>query len=461
MTQASQTTETTSGGLTLRELRAQAIAEHQAGNLDAAKPAYRRCLLHNPADAAVWSNLGALHRREKDYDTAVACQRRAIEIAPDSIDYLVNLGNALYDAEVLEESVEVRKRAARLRPEDPVLWQYVAMSLRGLNRYREAIDVCVRGLALDPHHVELRIQKSLAELALGDYPTGFTSFEARWDGDEISKPTLSEPEWDGSDPAGKRLMVVPEQGFGDTILMARLLPALKARGAWVCLACKPALARLFEGLPGLDHLGMIGGPKPGLDAWVSMMSLPRHLGTTLDTVPEPARLSVPDAARRRAAAIVAPFRNRFRIGVLWSGSVSYRANHKRSFGQQRFLQLAQIPGVQLFSLYKGPLLNEFRKSGLASLVVDAAGNDQDFADTAALIEELDLVVSMDSAVVHLAGSLGAPVWNLLHFAPYWLYGSSETRTPWYPTMRLVRQPSPGDWDSVFDQIEADIRARTR
>ncbi|RMF33150.1 MAG: tetratricopeptide repeat protein [Alphaproteobacteria bacterium] len=441
---------------TLAELREEAIRDHHAGALDKARAKYRLYLARAPEDAAIWTNLGALHRSQKDYPAAVACQRKAVELKPDGIDFLNNLGNALFDNGELDEALELRLRVAAAQPDRATPLQYVATSLRALNRNAEAIEVCERGLALEPDHNELKLQRALAELALGDYPRGFVSFEARWQGDEISKPEFPEPEWDGSDPAGRTLLVMPEQGFGDTVLMARFLPWLKARGARVLLACKTPLMRLFDGLEGVDGLLEIGSRKPPIDGWVSMMSLPRHLGLSMENLPPPARLTVPEDSRERAKMILAPFARRLKVGVLWSGSVTYRANHKRSFSQDMFYRLAAIPGLQLFSLYKGPLHSEFQSSGLASVVIDASGSDRDFADTAALIEGLDLVVSMDSAVVHVAGSLGAPVWNLLHFSAYWLYGPFPDHTPWYPSMRLIRQPAPDDWDSVFDRVAAEL-----
>lgn len=444
--------------LTLRDLREAAIAHHHKGELEEAKAAYRLFLSREPRDGAIWTNLGALHRKQQDYAAAVACQRRAVELGPGRTDFLNNLANALYDNGDLEESLALRRRVAEMEAGKAGPLQYVATSLRSLNRFAEAVAVCNEGIALDPTINELTLQKSMAELALMDYPAGFRNFEARWQGDEISKPAMKEPEWDGSDPTGVSMLVMPEQGFGDTVLMARFLPALSALGAQVHLAVKTPLLRLFRDLPGVLQLHEIGGPKPRIDAWVSMMSLPRHLGLTKETVPAPARLSVPRDAVERARTLVEPHRKRLKVGILWSGSVTYRANHKRSFAMERFYPLAGIPGVTLFSLYKGPLLDAFRTSGLASVAIDAGGHDRDFADTAALMRELDLVVSMDSAVVHIAGSLGVPVWNLLHFSAYWLYGAEGSETPWYPSMRLIRQPKLDDWDAVFDIVARDLAA---
>ncbi|WP_118136208.1 tetratricopeptide repeat protein [Oceanicella sp. SM1341] len=454
------TTELLPTGRTpLGALRDEAVAAHRAGQLEVALPKYRAILARAPDDASMWSNLGALHRARREFTAALACQRRAHELEPGRSDIVNNLGNALFDEGLHEEALACRREVARLSGNAPGTLQHVATSLRTMNRFEEAIAVCDAGLARAPEHAELRLQRAMARLALGDYAGGFADFEARWETGEIEKNAPGIPEWRGEPLTGRTLLVFPEQGFGDTMLMARFLPALRRLGAArIILVVKPALQRLLEGIPGCDAVAVTGTRRPEADFWVPMMSLPHRTGLTPGSIPPPAALTVPADARARARRLLAPHRGRLTVGVLWSGSLTYRANHKRSFAQERFFRLAQVPGVSLFSLYKGPLLDAFRASPLASLVIDAGGHDRDFADTAGLVSELDLVVSMDSAVVHLAGSLGRPVWNLLHHSAYWLYGPEGASTPWYPSMRLVRQPVLDDWDSVFDTVTADLTA---
>lgn len=443
--------------MTLEQALEAAVDLHRRDQLDDAKALYQRIVQRAPNHATAWSNLGALHRKQRDYQASLACQRRAVSLAPERLNLRNNLSNSLFDAGCLEECLETRQMLMDAEPDQPERYQNLGTILRSMGRSAEAVEVCDRGLALDQSHTELKLQRALALLALGDYPRGFEAFEARWQGDEIYKPDLKEPEWQGEPLEGKTILVMPEQGFGDTVLMARFLPALKSHGGRVLLACKPQLLRLFADLPGCDGLVQIGHRKPQFDYWVSMMSLPQHLGLTRDTVPPPATLSVPIDADQRAESITGPFQDWLKVGVMWSGSLTYRANHRRAFSMDRLYALAELPRVQMFSLYKGDLLDEFRKSGLSSIVVDAGGTDRDFADTAAVMQRLDVIVSVDSAVVHVAGSLGLPVWNLLHFPGYWLYGESGETTPWYPSMRLIRQRHADDWDGVFAQVIAGLR----
>lgn len=446
--------------ITPERLRATAVAAQRGGELDRAFTAWRAYLRLRPEDAGAWSNLGALFRAKSDHPAAVVCQRRANEARPGNPAILNNLGNALQDADMLDEALEVRRRVRGLAPDRPEPIAMLAITLRSLNRAREAAQIAAAGAARFPEDAELKLQHALALLTLGDYARGLEAYDARWEAGEISRPDAPAPWWNGEDIAGQRLLVLPEQGFGDAMLMIRMLPALKARtGAKVLLAARPPLMRLFRNLAGVDALIPVDGPFPEVDAAVTMMDLPRLLDLRLDAMPPSPALHVPADSISRAARISRPFAGRLKVGVMWAGSTSFKGDHKRSVASDRFLPLAAIPGVQLFSLYNGPLLDWFRSSSDSAVILDASGDDRDFADCAAMIRDLDLVISVDSAAAHLSATLGTETWNLLAWSPYWIYGETGDTTPWHPTMRLVRQTAPGDWDGVFARVEAMLRDR--
>lgn len=440
----------------LKDLRSAAVDHHRKGEADVAKNLYRAYLSKVPKDAPIWSNLGALFRSEKNYTMAVVCQRRALLADPNAETVLNNASNAHFDAGEPEQALELRRRALAVNPGSAENWASLGKYLRALGRHEEAKAELEKAIEAHPDEPELHIQLAFALLSLGDYPNGFSEFNWRWQGDEISLPDLPFPQWQGEDISGKTILVIPEQGFGDTILMARFLRGLADRGAKVRMSVKTPLRRVFEALEGVDMFVFSKDDMVGCDYWTPMMDLPRYLYTTLETIPAPTTLAIPDDSVTRAKSIVAPFADDFKIGVLWSGSVTYRANHKRSFSHTQFLQLVDIPGVQMFSLYKGPLAEPFHADGTSCVIIDAASKDRDFADSAALINELDLVITMDSAIAHVSGSLGANVWNLLHSEAYWLYEPYPDHTPWYPSMRLVRQDKSGDWDTVFQSLRTDI-----
>ena len=292
----------------------------------------------------------------------------------------------------------------------------------------------------------------------GNYQQGFADFERRYAGDEVSLPANAPwPRWLGEDLREKKILVMPEQGFGDAVLMSRFLPGLKARGAEVSMIVKPPLRRLLARLDGLDHMPEAARASQSFDFYTPNMSLPHFVGLPDGAPPPLPRLTIPDDSRSRAQALTAVHDASFRIGVVWTGSTTYRTNNRRSARPESFLGLATVPGVQLFSLYKGAAHDAFLNSGMAGLIVDACGTDRDFADTAAVIEKMDLMIITDTAVVHIAASLGKPVWNLLSREGYWLYGQGDT-TPWYPSIRLFRQTGQGDWAELFGRVEAALRA---
>ncbi|MEO1493849.1 MAG: tetratricopeptide repeat protein [Pseudomonadota bacterium] len=451
-------TAQTEAPLTLKQAFNRAVELHKAGEKQEAAKLYRLVLSRSPNSATAWTNYGSLLRGESKFLEAIAAHRRALQIDPGSLNALSNLSNALCDAGEAEEAVEIRKR---LLANDPDNWDRIrelAIAMRGCWLNQDAVDMIDAAEArLGPDDLTF-LQRALAHLMLGNWTEGFRDFESRYAGDEVSLPTNAPwPRWRGEPLDGKRIVVLPEQGFGDAVLMSRFLPQLKALGAYVDMVVKPPLFRLFARLDGLDERLTGAKRTDSYDYYSPNMSLPYLLGMPQDGPPPLPKLGIPADSRARARQITKPFDDRFKIGIVWTGSLTYRANHRRSTTPDNFLGLAQVPGVQLFSLYKGDAHQDFVESGMCGLIVDACGDDRDFADTAAVIQEMDLMITTDTAVVHIAASLGKPVWNLLTYEGFWLYGDGET-TPWYPSMRLFRQRSARGWEEVFADVEAELRA---
>ena len=460
-------TETESGAapkqkgkpLTLKEAFEQAVGLHRDGKLDEAAKLYRLCLQNNPGSPTAWTNYGALLRRQSKFAEACAAHRKALELQPDMVNARSNLANALCDLGEAREAIEIRRRLIEEQPGDVMRVRDLAIALRTSWGNREAVEIIDKLEAEGRMDENCQLQRSLAHLMLGNYAEGFRDFEARYSGDEVSLPEDAPwPRWTGEPLEGKEIVVLPEQGFGDAVLMSRFLPRLKALGPKkISMVVKPPLQRLFGRSEGLDEMLAGASKSANFDYYTPNMSLPHLTGMPEDGPPPLPRLHIPEDSRRRAKKLVKPFANRFKIGIVWTGSLTYRANHRRSTTPQNFIGLAQVPGVQLFSLYKGDAHQEFLDSGMAGLIVDACGTDRDFADTAAIIDEMDLMITTDTAVVHVAGSLGKPIWNLLTYEGFWLYGSGDT-TPWYPSMRLFRQRSNGDWPELFGRVEDELRA---
>ena len=441
------------------ELRRAAAGAHQAGDLARALRLYAAYLSAVPGDAAIWSNLGALHRTEKRYDQAVRAHARAHALDPVSPGVLNNYANALSDCGDYALAIALRRTLLERDPADLAQKALIGRALRGMGDYKAAIAWLDEAHAAHPEDAEIELQLAFALLGEGLYDRGFEHYRARWRTAEMTAKQIPLPQWQGEDLTGKTVLVMPEQGFGDAALMVRFLPELKARCGTVILIAEKPMLRLFAEVEGADRVVASVSRQEPIDVYLNMMDLPRLMLTSRGDIPLPARLARPPDSRARARALTAAHKGRFKVGVVWTGSTTYKANAFRSFSHRDFLPLTDIPGVQLFSLYKGPMLDDFRADGSDAFIVDAGSADRDFADCAALMDEMDLIVTSDTATAHIAGSLGRPTWVVLHWDSFWVYTHTGAHTPWYPSMRLFRQPRPQDWATPFAEVQEALSAR--
>ena len=426
-----------------------AVALYEQGRIDEACEGYRECLRDNPDHASAWLNLGMVLRQQGHSAAALVCSKRALEVSPNNTAYLMNYGNCLSELGRKDESLAAHAAAASARPDDFLIRRNYAVALREFGEFGSALLHFTAAQRLRPRDISLEWEIALTYLYMGRFKEGWPAFEIRWKLPQMKERDYHAPRWRGEDLRGKTILIHEEQGFGDSILCSRYIPMVSARGGRVILECKKTLHRLFSSLPGVDRIVEPNHALTDLDYYIPMMSLPGVFGTDLDSMPPPPALYVPPSAPPAVERLLNLGQDRFRIGIVWSGSVTFANNQKRAVEAERFLALAGIPGVQLYSLQKGPRENDLPGCGAAGLVHELGPHLNDFADTSATLKKLDLVIMTDSSVAHLAGSLGVPVWNLLSYRPYWLYLSERADCPWYPSMHLFRQPEPGDWDAVF------------
>ncbi|QQA42729.1 hypothetical protein [Pelagovum pacificum] len=445
-------------GLTASDLREAALAAHRSGDDAKALRLYAQYLSGNPDDGTMWSNLGVLHRVNQRYEQSLRAHRRAARLKPEATSVLNNFANTLNDVGLYDESINVRHRFLALSPDDANQKALVGRAMRGKGDYDAAIDWLRRCMAEHPEESELELQLAFALLGRGDYEEGFRRYDARWRSDEMKKVDYPYPKWDGEDLAGKRVLVVPEQGFGDAVLTLRFLPALKARGAEVGVLVERPMHRLFAELEGADRIELQISRTEPFDFRIPYMDLPKLGLTSRADVPAPAKLALHQDSRSRARGFVGPYRDVLRVGVVWSGSATYKGNAFRSFSHTDLLPLSDVPGVQLFSLYKGPFLEPYRGDGSEAFILDTASSDRDFADCAATMMEMDLIVTSDTATAHIAGSLGIPTWVVLHWDSFWVYSHHGETTPWYPSMRLFRQPEPRNWEEPLARVRTELEA---
>ncbi len=351
--------------------------------------------------------------------------------------------------------------ALRLNPRYAEAHNNLASALQALGRHEEALAGYDLALLYQPDSASAHWNRSLAWLQQGDYQRGWPEYEWRWRRDRVVRRRLPGAPWDGAPLDGRTLLIYPEQGLGDQIQFVRYAPLARQQGGRVVVECPPALLGLFATCPGIDQLVAEGTPLPPFDVHVPVMSLPHRLGTTLETIPAAVPYLSADPARVASWAEVLAGIPGYRVGIAWQGNPRHAWDRHRSIPLARFAPLAQVPGVRLVSLQKGPGVEQLR--GLAERLPVAVlpdGPEGTFLDTAAVVSQLDLVVTADTALAHLAGALGVPVWVALSAHSDWRWLRDREDTPWYPSMRLFRQATLGDWPGVFACMAAELGPRS-
>ncbi len=423
------------------------------GKLDEAAASYRRAIALWPDLAEAHNNLGSTLQDLAQPEAAAECYRRALAIRPAYPEAHYNLGNALQDLGQPEAAIESFRQALALRPDVPDIHNNLGKAYQDLGRLQAAMASFRDALAVQAEDAKAHWNIALLRLLSGDLERGFAGYEWRWPL-RISRPRdFPQPAWDGAGFAGRRLLLHAEQGFGDSIQFIRYLPRVAALGGEVIVECPAALVRLFESLPGVAEVVAHGSILPAFDLHAPLMSLGRLFGTTLETIPAAVPYLAAPAAR---FALPVPAGTRLKVGIAWAGRPDHKNDRNRSCPVEHFLTLAERPGVALYSLQKGERAGDIAAAAADGRVHDLGPRLADFADTAAAIAGLDLVISVDTAVAHLAGALGRPLWVALAFMPDWRWLLERADSPWYPTARLFRQHRRGDWADVFARIAAAL-----
>lgn len=435
-------------GVTLQEL----------GEVEAALASYDRAIELRPDYAEAHNNRGAALRQLKRFDEAVASHDRAIELRPGYAEAHNSRGIALQMLLRLEEALASHDRSAALKPEYAEAWYDRGVALQLLVRIDDAIESYNHAIALEPDYQAAYFNKSMALLLLGDFEQGWPLYEHRWHCKFFTTPRndFPQPLWLGREPlAGKTILLTCEQGFGDTLQFCRFAPQVAALGARVVLMAPPALAGLLGGLEGAAQVVAKGDRLPDFDFHCPLLSLPLALGTRVDCIPvAPAYLKADPARVLAWAARLGP-PSVPRIGLVWSGNTEHVLDAYRSMTLSQWLPY--LPAGYRYVCLQKELREVDRQVLQGQGEISYFGDELvDFADTAALCMQMDLVISVDTSVAHLAGALGRPTWVMLPVHPDWRWLLGRSDSPWYPGVRLYRQSSVGDWSAVFDSVRADL-----
>jgi len=431
----------------------------QQGRTVEAVAHFQAVIARDAARAEAWLNLGVALRKIGELSGATDCLEQAIALDPASAVAHYNLGIVLQERKRPADALACLDAAIALRPGHAGTHCNRGAVLAALNRDRAAVESFERALALEPQHAIARHNLGLAQLRMGLFGEAWKNCEYRW-----KRPGAADyrhaalPRWHGEEPLrGKRLLLWSEQGFGDTVQFCRYAPLLAARGAIVVLEVQEPLVSLLSGIEGVSQCLAQGDILPRCDFEIPLMSVPMALATAVESIPARIPYLFADPARVASLRdVVGPCSHPARIGIACSGSPSHVNDANRSVPLAHFAPL--FGRAQLYLLQKSvhardaQILREGAVRDLQSVLAD-------FGDTAAVIAHLDLVISVDTAVAHLAGAMGKPVWILLPFAPDWRWGQDRRDSPWYPTALLFRQRQAGDWPDVIERVAGELEGR--
>ncbi len=427
------------------------------GQLTAAIACYQKALLLQPEEALIHANLGNALKDAGDQTNAIAHYQQAIALGLKNAEVYHNLGNAYQNDGQLTAAIASYHQSLALAPDQIKTLIALGNALQALGCVWEAIIYYEKVLTLEPNHDEAIWDKAFTTLLAGDLIQGFTEYESRWWVKCAPHPqSFPQPLWDGLPLDGKTILLHTEQGFGDAIQFIRYAPLVAQKGGKVIVQCHQSLVRLFRTIAEIQTVIAIGDPLPDFHFHAPLMSLPHLFGTTLATIP----CAIPYLFPAKLSGVKIIAKTRLKIGIAWGGNTSvYRGdrNRYRSCPLQYFSPLFKIPDITWFSLQKGEHRAELTEFADKNRIYDLNEQIKDFADTAAIISQLDLVITVDTSVAHIPGAIGIPVWVILPFCGDWRWLLHREDTPWYSTMQLFRQKQPGDWLEVLTRIAETLK----
>jgi tetratricopeptide (TPR) repeat protein/ADP-heptose:LPS heptosyltransferase len=428
------------------------------GKFEEASSFFMKAIELEPGFALAHNNLGTTLQYKGLSEKALFHYRKAIEIDPAIADAYNNIGGILKDKGQIDEAVEYFQKALQLNPAFAEAYNNIGIVLSEKGNFDEAITYYQKAIKLKPHLSNAHLNMSFIMLSYGDFNNGWKEYEWRL---KINAPYLkdfSQLLWDGSDISGKTILLYTEQGYGDAIQFIRYVPLVVQRGATIIVECQKELVSLFQNVEGIEQVISIGEQLPAFDVHCPLLSLSLKFNTTIDTIPaEIPYIKVNPFSIQKWKDKLSDDNLKLKVGLVWAGSRAHKNDRNRSFSLDTFAPLAQFDNVVFYSLQKGDGSEQAKSPPDGMKFIDYTDEIHDFSDTATLIMNLDLVISVDTAVAHLAGALGKTVWTLVTFAPDWRWMLNREDSPWYPTMRLFRQPSYGNWKSVIDNVKEKLQ----
>jgi len=442
---------------TLEEALTRGWQAHQAGDLRQAEQIYQQAVAVQPQSSSAWCYLGMAYHDQERFDEAVAAYRRALSLKPDFPVALNNLGNTFRLQRQLEQALGCFDKALALKPDYLIAYKNKATTLCWEGRVEAALATYLEAVRHAPNDPDIHKHIGILRLLLGDFAGGWPEYEWRWKTGEVKLPAIDAPQWDGLPLDGKSILLTPEQGLGDTIQFIRYAAWLKEHyDCRVLFSAPKALRNLLSTCAGIDEWVDDVKKMSPIDCFAPVLRVPSVLGHTPSDFP--AKVPYISADEALAAAWrekLAGYPGR-KIGIAWRGNPTHQADSMRSIPLLEFAPLGRLKGAHFFSLQKGAAADELNTLAGRLDVIDLGStideNTGAFVETAAVLKNLDLLITCDTAIAHVAGALGVPVWVALANVPDWRWLMSGDTSPWYPTMRLFRQTSLSDWPGVFERI---------
>ena len=434
------------------------VALQKLGRSEEALESYEQALAVTPEYAEALNNRGNTLQELGRFQEALESYKQALAVRLEYAEALDNRGNCFRALGRFDEAMECHEQALAVSPDFAEAFYNRGNTLRDLRRFDEAMESFQRALALKPDFAKGQVNRAYLLLLTGRFSEGYQVHEWRRKEDSWTVRYLSGPEWKKGEPCPERLLIYAEQGLGDTIQFSRFACSVAASGKEVCLEVQSPLGGLLGGLEGVSVV-RYGETLPQYDAHLPLMSLPHVLGVTPEALPRNFPYLFAEPPRVEAWAKRLPT-GQFRVGIVWQGNPDGYVDKGRSIPLRCFAPLCRIPGLRLISLQKNRGIEQLAdlppRMRVETLGAEFDAGPDAFLDTAAVMMNLDLVISSDTAAAHLAGALGCPVWIVLRHVPDWRWMIDREDTPWYPTARLFRQTRHGDWDEVFQRIAGEF-----
>lgn len=446
-----------------QKLLEEGFAHHREGRLDPAMRAYRLVIAQAPDAFEAHKLLGVALRAKGQFRDAVKSLEKAAALAGHNQDVRYNFANALFSDGDNLRAAQNYELSARMLPGHAESWCGLGRARKFLNDLDGAVAAFDKAIQLNPANDCYPFERGLARLMLGDYVNGWVDYETRWNQPHLipHRHALPAPIWQGQPIPGQRLLVLAEQGLGDTLQFARFIPELAARQIHVILGVQPPVHSLMARIPGVGTMYQSETQLPPFHCWCMMMSLPLLLGTTLQTLPAPRQILSADPARLAEWGERLGPKRGLRVGLVWAGRPTYADDYRRSPRLEPLKPLFKMTDVEFHALQMGDGREDLDHWDKPANFIDHGPHIRDMDDTAAIMSHLDLVISSCTAPAHLAGALGRPLWMMLHASNDWRWLRERTDSPWYPSARLFRQKRLGDWDQVVAEMSVELAALAR